>query len=200
MKLFETIVSGHFKTIEYLENEKLSLSRWLVQYDIATSPPIQLDLTEENLGLHQAFLSQNFTLAEQTKIMAILSYLNQTSSVLCPRMELPYRRPHLQTYLASPTPTPYRLPHTQTCMGSPTPSSASTICGDEPLPYCTVDASEAESSVVEHDNEFGLKPYPYDPAHDPLLPCCPPIVMIDTEPSMASKGCIYPGVCIGCTC
>ena len=60
-------------------------------------------------------------------------------------------------------------------MPSQTIRSSPTYTFDENSCYKIENATE--SYAEKSDTRFNVMPYPYDPAHDPLLPSCPPLCM-----------------------
>jgi hypothetical protein len=147
--------SGEFATVA-LENNKPVLepsspSRYVVLNTTVALSPIQLELTQENLELHEAFLSDSFTMSDLHR------YAHMLSNYL--RITLLQQTFHKHIYLPS-----------QTTRSSPT-------CAFEENSCFEIIGNEIESCALETETRFNVMPYPYDPSHDPLLPCCPPICM-----------------------
>jgi hypothetical protein len=142
---------------EYIKRLNTRISSLIFKNALSAFPPdalysifpIQLELTKENLELHEAFLTQSFTLSDKKKLAAmhVQRYIDQQFE----RIHHPY-----STHINSSS---------QAC-------GIFSTCG---VNSCTKSGDVIERGIDEIENEFCVKQYPYDAAHDPLLPCCPPI-------------------------
>ena len=163
---FESVTQSSLKTVtdlgnrqgtEHIKRLNARISRWLFQIALPAFPPsafspifpIQLELTKENLELHEAFLTQAFTLSDRLKLVTMHAqhYIDQEVEAI----QHPY-----STHV----------------------NSSSRACGIFPtcgVNSCAMSGGVIESGIDGNENEFSVEQYPYDAAHDPLLPCCPPI-------------------------
>jgi hypothetical protein len=120
-----------------------------LQLLISTLKPIQLDLTEDNLKLQNALLSNGGTLLDQVKLLKL--YLKH------PAFQANQKLPQ-QLHSAIPNITCHkRCPHCAT---------VGFMAGENILDIATCEADAITLALTMH---------PYDPIHDPMLPCCLPI-------------------------
>jgi hypothetical protein len=173
---FASVTWSRLKTVTGLGNglgtdhKQLNarLSRWLLQNVLSAFPPdalysifpIQLELTKENLELHEAFLTQSCSLSDHFKlaVMHVQRYIDQQVEAI----QHPY-----STHI----------------------NSSSQACGI--FPFCGVNSCTMSGGVIKRgidqiQNEFSVKQYLYDAAHDPLLPYCPPITDDNTPTAPAT--------------
>ena len=114
--------------------------------------PIQLKLTQESLELHEAFVSNSFTISDLHRYAHMLSdhlritLLQQTSQK---HIYLPFRK-----------------------------LRSSLTCTFEENSCFESIGKAIERCAVETKTRFDVEPYPYDLSHDALLPCCPPICTV----------------------
>ena len=127
----------------------------------AALPPIQLELTQENLELHEAFLSNSFTMSDSNKLRNM--HRRHYTHILSRQASI--------TSLQQPS-YKHTYPPSQTIRVF---SSTCTFDVNSPYAHHAIVRNVIESCAVENETGFSVMPYPYDPSHDPLLPCCPSI-------------------------
>jgi hypothetical protein len=152
---FESATLSDVEIYNHCENEHA----WDDFSALPPISPIRLELTKENLELYEAFVSQTFTKSDHVKLLKLMemhvqSYIAQLSSGFCPSAES--LQISTSTHIQSSSQDITRKVNSKSDYAFP--------------------GGAIECGIDENQNEFVVRPYSYDPVHDPLLPHCPPVV------------------------